>query len=205
MKTKLLLVVVLFLLAFIPASVAQDVKAKILTEPADWKFERINFPFGFAPELKFHGFEELRFSPGMFDTKALDYFTYIFVIETYYINKFDKETLYDFLKKYYRGLSNSVASSKGNVVDVSEIDLKIKKVKKDKKRGVYYLANINFLDTFTNGQMVYLNMDIQPFINEKANKTYLIAIVSPKKKNFKKLHEIRLKILEKHKKKFGIH
>ena len=59
---------------------AQEEAAKILTGPADWRYEHIEFPLDFAPELAYKGFEELRFSPGMFDTSTTDYFTYAFVL-----------------------------------------------------------------------------------------------------------------------------
>ena len=34
--------------------------------PAGWRFERIDFPLDFAPDIEHEGFEELWFAPGMF-------------------------------------------------------------------------------------------------------------------------------------------
>src|SRR4051812_19484084 len=47
--------------------------------PKGWAEETIPFPLGFAPEVPFHGTEEVRFSPRMFDPKAPGYWTYTFV------------------------------------------------------------------------------------------------------------------------------
>ena len=59
---------------------AQQKAATILKSPTDWGFERMDFPLGFAPGIKFTGFEEIRFAPGMMDTTKSDYFTYAFVV-----------------------------------------------------------------------------------------------------------------------------
>jgi hypothetical protein len=53
--------------------------ATILKEPVDWRFERLPVPAPFAPDIKLTGFEEARFSPGMFDTSSANYFTYVMV------------------------------------------------------------------------------------------------------------------------------
>lgn len=48
-------------------SEAQAVAADFtLPIPEGWRTETIPFPLEFAPELSYEGYEELRFSPGMF-------------------------------------------------------------------------------------------------------------------------------------------
>lgn len=54
--------------------------ATILKEPADWRFEGMPVPPGFAPEIKLTGSEEIRFAPGMFDTGSSNYFTCVLAI-----------------------------------------------------------------------------------------------------------------------------
>ncbi len=41
------------------------------TQPPDWRYERIDFPLPFAPELRYTGVAELRFAPGMFDAAMM--------------------------------------------------------------------------------------------------------------------------------------
>ena len=46
--------------------------------PKGWRSERIPFPLSFAPAMKYQGFEELRFGPGMFQPESETYWTYGF-------------------------------------------------------------------------------------------------------------------------------
>lgn len=59
---------------------AADQTPVMLTSPADWRFERLPIPPAFAPDVKLSGFEEARFAPGMFDTEAPEYFTYVLAL-----------------------------------------------------------------------------------------------------------------------------
>ena len=100
----------------------------LLKSPRDWKFERIDFPPGFAPDLDYKGFEELRFGPGMFDKKAEFYFSYVFAIVLKNTGSSEVD-LIDFLYKYYKGLITVVAQQKKMSVDLSQIKVKARKRK----------------------------------------------------------------------------
>src|SRR5262245_13172067 len=52
----------------------------VLKGPADWRFERLPIPPGFARDIPWTGFEEARFAPGMFDTASSSYFCYALAI-----------------------------------------------------------------------------------------------------------------------------
>ena len=58
-----------------PAQRAQP-SPTMLMGPEDWRFERLPIPPGFARDIPWTGYEEARFSPGMFDPKSATYFTY---------------------------------------------------------------------------------------------------------------------------------
>jgi hypothetical protein len=47
--------------------------------PSGWRTETIAFPLDFAPSIAYHGEEQIRFAPGMFNAAAPDYFSYVFV------------------------------------------------------------------------------------------------------------------------------
>jgi len=57
------ILIFLFLCPFLMK--AQEEKPILLPIPADWKYEKIDFPLDFAPEAASKGFEELRFAPGI--------------------------------------------------------------------------------------------------------------------------------------------
>ena len=72
--------------------------------PDDWKREVLVLPPDFAPELGWHGKECLRFSPGMFQAEAADFFSYTFIL----VLEEPKKDLSDDLVGYYSGLSRAV-------------------------------------------------------------------------------------------------
>jgi hypothetical protein len=82
------------------------------TVPDGWRTETIPFPLDFAPSLKHRGFEELRFSPGMFKPEAPDFWSYAFVWWLSDEAPPSREVLERELEVYFRGLSNAVGKDK---------------------------------------------------------------------------------------------
>jgi hypothetical protein len=144
--------------------------------PAGWKFERIEFPLPFAPSLKYSGFEELRFAPGMFNAAAPDYFSYIFAIKVHDDISMDQVMLKQFLETYYRGLCESVARGGG-----FELDLSIVKadVTPDSKNKDQFKAKLRAYDAFVTRKPFDLYLDI--VTRKVGSKDHrLFAAVSPK-------------------------
>lgn len=93
-----------------------------LPMPEGWRGETITFPLEFAPELAYEGLEELRFSPGMFDPEAEDFWSYGFIWWVPLTTTLDAETLGKDLEAYFRGLSKAVSASRGH--DPGELELR---------------------------------------------------------------------------------
>ena len=74
------------------------------TAPDGWRFERIDMPLSFAPDLDYQGFEELRFAPGMFQPESASYFSYVLALRIAEDLNVDEAFLEDFLTSYYVGL-----------------------------------------------------------------------------------------------------
>jgi len=179
---------------------AQDSNPTLLPEPEDWKFEKIDFPLDFAPDIEYKGFEELRFAPGMFDTLSNNYFTYIFALSIADKATIGKNEMELFLVEYYKGLCSAVAESKKQTVDISKIKARVKKSKRGKNKTLAYSARVNFIDVFTNGKEVVLNMELELYKNSDKDNLYLLALVSPHKMDSKvwtNLHNIRNVLKEK--------
>ncbi|HEY4003303.1 MAG TPA: hypothetical protein VGO93_30825 [Candidatus Xenobia bacterium] len=68
--------------------------------------ETIPFPLDFAPQVAFHGIEEIRFAPGFRKPDAPDWFTYSFV---WYVNDSRQLDVKADLTAYFRGLMDAVA------------------------------------------------------------------------------------------------
>src|SRR4029079_4215421 len=80
--------------------------------PAGWTHETFPLPPAFAPELPYHGIEDLRFMPGYFAPGASDFWSYVFVWWLDDPPAFGAKGLAASLTTYYRGLSNVVGGSK---------------------------------------------------------------------------------------------
>lgn len=172
--------------------IAQEPEPILLNTLEDWRYEKIDFPLDFAPTLVYDGFEELRFSPGMFDTTSKTYFTYLFAISFNNISKISKSELKSFLSAYYKGLCNEVAKGKKMEVDTSQIEINLYKHKNIKSKGKNYTAELLFFDTFTDGRKVVLHMEIDLLKDKAKKQLYLFAKVSPQPKQsiiWKEMHQ----------------
>lgn len=193
-QNPILIFSIAFLLTLKLTIIKGQDQSTILNSPTEWKFEKIDFPPEFAPDLNYEGLEEIRFAPGMFDAASESYFTYAFVVAIDNMDKFQQSEMMGFLYKYYRGLCKAVAEDKKMEVDVSKIFATVRMYDTSNKFRQDYKAQVNFFDAFTNGQEVKLNMDIQVFRKKKCQKIFIVALVSPKLFNeplWTELYQIR--------------
>ncbi|MCP4156888.1 MAG: hypothetical protein GY757_54755 [bacterium] len=188
-----LLVILLLVPGSVTVCMGNANEPVILKAPTDWRFERMDFPISFAPELKYTGFEELRFAPGMFENKSPGYFSYIFVIVLENTAPGDVE-LTDFLLKYYKGLCSLVARQKKMAIDLSKFSVKVEKLENKASETSLYACKLAIIDPFTDGRELELNMEIRLVAQKSPLKLALVAIASPKAKDskiWKKLCNIR--------------
>jgi len=180
---------------FIDLTAQPKEKAPVLLKsPTDWKFERMDLPFDFAPGINYKGFEEIRFSPGMFDTTSDYYFTYVFAISISNTKQIGANEIKTFLNKYYRGLSMSAGKEKKLLPDTSLIKSNVMFLNKINATCYTYEASVIFFDTFTNGRKVILTMEIEIAQDFNSDGAYMIAIVSADNETeeiWNKLHDIR--------------
>jgi len=163
-----------------PAQPTAPPQAELLpTTPGDWRFERIDFPLSFAPELKYEGFEELRFAPGMFKAESDTYFTYIFAMKITSEVVLDAAALQSMLETYYRGLCRTVGKESKFEIDVSKISAKVHADQTEAKGIRHFRATVESFDPFVTGKPLTLNMEMIVIV---ANQTdhRIFAAVSPK-------------------------
>ena len=150
----------------------------ILKGPSDWRFESMPTPPEFAPDIALKGFEEARFAPGMFDNTSADYLTYVFVISADGAPNLDSAALKDFLEKYYRGLSVGVGRQKGLSPDPAQMVAEVTAEGRDRMT-----ARMGFIDSFTDGRKVMLNIEARVVPRPAAKKTGVILLISPQPKD----------------------
>ena len=149
--------------------------ATLLKEPADWRFEAMALPPGFAPDIKLTGLEEIRFAPGMFNTGSSNYFTYVVALLAGGTAELGAADLKDFLEKYYRGLSLAVGRGKGLSPDPAQM----KAVVNPAPGKNSFTAQVVFFDTFSDGRKITLNVEAQMVPRPATKQVLLLLLVSP--------------------------
>jgi hypothetical protein len=163
----------------------------LLKGPANWGFERMPIPTGFAPDLSLKGFEEVRFAPGMFDTSSTNYFTYALAVSAEGTNSIGVAELKDFLDKYFRGLSISAGRRKGLNPDPAQFGAEVVSVNSDFAGVNRFTAKLPFFDTFNDGRKIALNLEIAVLPKVEANKTLVMMLTSPRATNAPVWQELR--------------
>jgi len=147
--------------------------------PPDWRYERINFPLPFAPDLKYKGFEELRFAPGMFNEKSDTYFTYIFAMKITNDVSFDAKLLKSLLETYFRGLCRTVTQGTDFDIDASKISATVREDHYETKSSRHFTVTLDSYDPFVTGKPLKLRLEML-VVKRSQNDHRLFAAVSPK-------------------------
>ena len=155
-------------------------KSELLPElPPDWRFERIDFPLPFAPELKYDGFEELGFAPGMFNAKSDTYFTYIFAMKITNDVSIDGKLLKSLLETYFRGLCRTVAEGTDFDIDGSKISAKVREDHYEARDSRHFTVLLDSFDPFVTGKAITLHLKMLVVVKSR-NDHRIFAAVSPK-------------------------
>lgn len=171
MKTVTTTLFVLFGLATLAN--AQESEPVLLKEaPEGWRFERIEFPLDFAPDLELTGFEELWFSPGMFDAKSDSYFSYVLAMEFEHGEKLSSDFIRNLFQTYFVGLCKSVGESRNLDLDLDEIKTEVESTEKG------FQVTVNMFDPFVTGKKMKLNMLVTSH-PAKGAKIILLGTASP--------------------------
>ena len=147
--------------------------------PPDWRFERIEFPLPFAPDLKYEGFEELRFAPGMFSAQSDTYFTYIFAMKLKNKADLDAPALKSLLETYFRGLCKAVAEGTDFKIDGSKISARVREDHFEAQYARHFNVTLESFDPFVTGKPLTLHLEILTLKLGPADQR-LFAAVSPK-------------------------
>ena len=167
-------------LLFLMTSGDPAAKPELLPDtPPDWRYERIDFPLYFAPELKYDGFEELRFAPGMFDAKSDTYFTYIFAMKITNDISIDGKLLKSLLETYFRGLCRTVVKETNFDIDASKISATVREDHYETKDSRHFSVALDSYDPFVTGKPLKLRLEIL-VVEKDENDHRIFAAVSPK-------------------------
>ena len=170
--------ILIFLLLSIYISLAHGQKSKtILSAPDNWNSEIIPFPLGFAPEIDFVGFEDIRFAPGRSDSTSIEFWTYHF---TWFIDKvgpMTEDLLSETLTTYYDGLMKAV---EGQSDDLVNDGLRNKPVCLFIKTDEGITGKMKVKETFFTKDYITLNVKVKQSICQESNKLLISFDISPR-------------------------
>ena len=168
---------------------AQEALPFSLPVPDGWQTETIPFPLEFAPQIPYSGLEELRFSPGMFEEGADDFWTYAFVWWVNPDDPTDAQALSGHLETYFRGLATAVAESRS--IDASQARFSASIAAGP---GHSFTGSAETVDAFVTGDQIRLNIHGQIIRCEAQARLAVFFGLSPRESDhpvWTELHSIR--------------
>lgn len=144
----------------------------LLVADNTWDKEIIKFPISFAQEIKFTGYEDLRFPPGWAKKDSPEFWSYMWAWSLNDIRELTEKELETNVQLYFDGLMG---------INNSELTKTIALfIKKEAFNGNQYVGKVKTFDTrFTNKPMT-LNVLVENFYCESENKTVIVFRFSPK-------------------------
>lgn len=175
MNKKTVLILFIFTIgSFI--TFAQEVET-VLSAPDNWKSEIIPFPLGFAQEIDFVGFEDLRFAPNWTDSTNQEFWTYTFV---WYIEKgpaMTENKLTETFNLYYDGLMGADQNNETDSTNTYKLD---KTLCLFIKTNDGFLGKMRVYDRFFTKDYMTLNIKVKETFCPESNKQIVLCDISPK-------------------------
>ncbi|PHS03227.1 MAG: hypothetical protein COA78_18625 [Blastopirellula sp.] len=167
--------------------------------PAGWRSERFALPAKFAPQMKFTGVEELRFAPGMYQRKAEDFLSYLFVFALENEGEINQAALQTELTAYYRGLSALVLKKKANdLAGSTTVKLELSKARQelsaDWVKVKSYSGTVAWTEPFVTKKQQKLLITVDQFSVKGQQHQFVFVCASPANRDaniWKTLHQIR--------------
>jgi len=158
-----------------------------------WLTEIIKFPINFAPEIKYEGYEDLRFAKKWRDQTHEDFWCYMFA---WHINSHEKQSvdiLETNIKLYYDGLMAAVNKKKDFKVPGTTV-LFIKT--DDKNNDIDYIGKIYVYDSFTTEDMITLHVRVKEYHCNDNKSSTIVFSLSPQNFNhtiWERFKKVKLK------------
>jgi hypothetical protein len=150
-----------------------------LPTPEGWLTETIPFPLGFAPDVDYQGFEELRFAPGWRQAESEEMWAYTFVWWIPEDTSLSEERLEKDLSAYYEGLMVAVAQGKDFDLSDAKFVAELAPPLASDDQETYLLGTVETFDSFVTAEMISLNVKICQVSCEEQGMTALFFELSP--------------------------
>ncbi|WP_456442220.1 hypothetical protein [Psychroserpens sp.] len=180
MKKSILIIV--FLMSSIVTFGQEEKPLGVFESDTTWLKEIIKFPISFAPEIKYEGYEDLRFAKKWRDKTNEDFWCYTFAWHIESHEKQSVDILETSIKLYYDGLMDAVNKKKDFTVPKTTVLF----IKTDGyENGIDYIGKIYVYDSFNTEDMITLNVRVKVNHCDDKKTSTIVFQLSPQDFNHK--------------------
>jgi hypothetical protein len=151
-----------------------------LSSPQGWDVERFLIPISFAPDIKYKGVEDVRFTPGWGSAQSNEYWSYAFL---WYLDKtpeMNSKVIEHNLTAYYTGLIGSnIERRKIPAEKITPVQVSVSETKTDKGDIKTFTGSINMLD-YMEQRSITLNCVVHLKSCEGRSNGFVFYQISPK-------------------------
>lgn len=152
----------------------EEQNLKVFKTDSTWIKEIIEFPIGFAKEIKYEGFEDLRFPQGWSKEDSPNFCSYVWAWSTNDFGEVTESELETNIQYYFDGLLG---------LDFYKIDEKhVRKTNTVflKKDNSHYVGKVKTFDTRYTKKPMTLNVLVETYYCEQEKKRIILFRFSPK-------------------------
>lgn len=163
----------------------------VLESDSTWVKEIIKFPIGFAPEIKYTGYEDLRFAKQWRNQDSEDFWCYMFVWHVDGIQNPTVDSLEKDVQFYYDGIMKAVNKKKDFIVPKTKVGFT-----KSNNTAIDFVGKIDVYDSFNVEKMITLNVQVKTYYCDTNNTTNIMFKLSPQsfdKDIWTRFNEIKIK------------
>ena len=165
----------------------QEENQGVLESDSTWKKELIKMPLGFAREINYEGFEDIRFASGWSKKESPEFWAYTFAWHVKGIQKQTEENLASHLKAYFDGLMLPNDNDKQKIPGAT--------ISFSKNKESHFTGTIKTYDKFHSRTTIILNCTVKAFYCNTKNTTTVLFRFSLQPFNHKvwdKFDEVKL-------------
>jgi len=175
---KVNMLIICLLLHSIVVFGQEDQPMEVLKTDSTWIKEIIEFPLGFAQEIKFKGFEDLRFPPGWSKEESPNFWSYAWAWSLNDVKKLTESELEQNIQFYFDGLMG-LSLRKHNGVNIQPTNAIF--IKKEISRGNYhYIGKVKTFDTRYTNKPMTLHVLVEQHYCSQEKRSIILFRFSPK-------------------------
>ncbi|MEE9438783.1 MAG: serine hydrolase, partial [Saprospiraceae bacterium] len=152
----------------------------LLKTDTTWGKEVFIFPFRFAKELNYKGFEEAHFPKGWIKEDSPEFWSYAFVWDVNLIDELASKVLESDLQTYFDGLMESVNKERGKILPKTKADIS---KSKDSNGNTKFFGTVNIYDSFVTKKPLLLHVSVEKQDCLISKRSYIIFRFSPKNRS----------------------